>query len=99
MSKTDSIRVKIAVDSKTRKVFVPVDEAVERALPKGKRPSKRAIRVANALMLENMLMRGVFPSVEAAMAALGITRFMRTHYFRVLQMPPDEMARVLAETY
>lgn len=99
MSKTDSIRVRLTVDSKTRKVFAPVDAALERALPKGKRPTKRAVRLANALLLEDMLMRGVFPSVEAAMERFGITRFMRTHYFRVLQTPPEEMARVLAETY
>lgn len=46
-----------------------------------------------------MLHDGVFPSVEAAMRALGITRMMRTRLFRALDMPPEEMARVLAETY
>lgn len=99
MSTTDIIRVRLSVDSKTRRVLVPVDESLEAALPKGKRPSKRAVRLANALLLESLLMQGVFSGVEEAMDALGLTRFMRTHYFRVLDLPPDEMARVLAETY
>lgn len=99
MSTTDIIRVRLSVDSKTRRVLVPVDESLEAALPKGKRPSKRAVRLANALLLESLLMQGVFPSVEAAMTALGITRGMRTPFFRVLDLPPDEMARILDEVY
>lgn len=99
MSATDTLRVRLAVDSKTRRVLVPVDEDLERALPKGKRPTKRAVRLANALLLESLLMQGVFSSVEEAMEAFGLTRFMRTHFFRVLDLPPEEMARVLAETY
>ena len=69
------------------------------ALKKGHRPSKRAVHLANALMVERMLHNGVFPSVEAAMQAFGITRMMRTRLFRALNMPPEEMARVLEETY
>ena len=68
-------------------------------LKKGHRPSKRAVHLANALMVERMLHNGVFLSVKAAMQALGITRMMRTRLFRALNMPPEEMARMLEETY
>ena len=51
------------------------------ALEKGKRPTKRAIRMANALRLEQMLHAGQFRSLADIRMTYGITRM-------VLATPP-----------
>lgn len=97
---TNSVPLSLVFNSKGAKTLISRQPDDTRpALAKGQRPSKRAIRLANALMVEQMLHEGAFPSVEAAMRALGITRSMRTCLFRTLDMSPQEMERVLNERY
>lgn len=97
---SETMSFSLGVNAKGGKELRPCAPGVQSPiLKKGHRPSKRAVHLANALMVERMLHDATFPSVEAAMRALGITRMMRTRLFRALDMSPEEMARVLAETY
>lgn len=97
---TETMSFSLGLNAKGGKELRPCAPGVQSpVLKKGHRPSKRAVHLANALMVERMLHDGVFPSVEAAMQSLGITRMMRPRLFRALDMSPEEMARVLEETY
>ena len=66
---------------------------------KGQRPTKRAQRLANALWLEGKLLTGVYLSLRDARHALGLSKGITDHMFKLLQLPPDEMERILEETY
>lgn len=95
---TTSIPLKLVFNSRTCKVLVPVP-AGPPPLEKGKRPTKRAIALANALKLEQMLMDGTFHSLAEARNKLGITKGISDRLFKLLDLPPAEMEKILFETY
>ena len=77
-----------------------VDYAEEmNPLGKGQRPTKKALALANALMLERKLMDGTYRSLAEARRKLGFTRSIQDRLFRLLELPPEEMERILFETY
>ncbi len=75
------------------------DDEPEGLLPKGKRPAKSAVTMANALMFEHALMTGQFKSVRAARKAFGITRGVSQRFFRLLNLPPEKIVGLLDEVY
>lgn len=81
------------------KVLVPKSPDSGQTKKKGQRPSKRAQRLANALWLEGKLLMGVYGSLRDAQHALGLSKGITDHMFKLLQLPPDEMERILEETY
>ncbi len=68
-------------------------------LPKGQRPAKSAVTMANAIMFEYALMTGCYPSVRAARKAFGITRGVSQRFFKLLSLPAQEIESLLNEVY
>ncbi|MBR4108265.1 MAG: hypothetical protein IKK45_06240 [Akkermansia sp.] len=68
-------------------------------MEKGKRPTKRAIRMANALRLEQMLHAGQFRSLADIRMTYGITRMVLAKTLDMLDHSPQEIAAILRETY
>lgn len=62
------------------------------------RPTTRAIRMANALMLERILGSGQFRSPAALASRLGISRSVISDLLAMLNLPPSEIEHVLFET-
>lgn len=69
------------------------------ALEKGKRPTKRAIRMANALVLEQKLHSGELRSVTDVCDTFGITRMVLSKTLDMLDHTPQEISSILRETY
>ena len=69
------------------------------SLKKGCRPTKRAIRMANALVLEHKLHAGEFRSLTDVCDTFGITRMMLSKTLDMLDHSPEEIATILRETY
>ena len=75
------------------------DEMAEQALPVGDRPTSRAIRMANALMLEQLLGTGQFASASELARCIGIQKHLLSDLLALLNMPVAEIERWLFETY
>ena len=75
------------------------DELAEQALPVGNRPTSRAIRMANALMLEQLLGTGQFASASELARCIGIQKHLLSDLLALLNMPVAEIERWLFETY
>lgn len=75
------------------------DELAERARKKGQRPTSRAIRMANALMLERLLGTGQFASASDLARRIGIGKHLLSDRLALLNMPVEEIERWLFETY
>ncbi len=61
------------------------------------RPTKRAIRMANAIMMERILTSGRFSSVREFSEALGVSQPVVSNALKMLNLPPDEIERILFE--
>lgn len=66
---------------------------------KGQRPTSRAVRMANALVLEHLLHEGVFQNLGDAMAQLGISRGIVQRLLQMLNQPPAKMVEILNSRY
>lgn len=75
------------------------DELAEQALPVGNRPTSRVIRMANALMLEQLLGTGQFASVSELARCIGIQKHLLSDLLALLNMPVAEIEKWLFETY
>ena len=75
------------------------DELAEQALPVGNRPTSRAIRMANALMLEQLLGTGQFASASELARCIGVQKHLLSDLLALLNMPVAEIERWLFETY
>lgn len=75
------------------------DELAEQALPVGNRPTSRAIRMANALMLEQLLGTGQFASASELARCIGIQKHLLSDLLALLNMPVPEIEKWLFETY
>lgn len=93
------IPVSLRYTSRASKELFTGADCVPPAVPKGQRPTARARRMANALWLEGLLLQGTFPSLTAARNALGLTKALTDQMFKMLDLPPEEMERILFETY
>ena len=103
----DSYHVSISISLNTRdcgsQKFIrqrtKADELAEQALPVGDRPTSRAIRMANALMLEQLLGTGQFASASELARCIGIQKHLLSDLLALLNMPVKEIERWLFETY
>lgn len=73
------------------------DELADKAAAQA-RPSTRAIRLANAILLEQILETGHFRSPAALAEKIGISRSLISELLSLLDMPPDQMEKILFET-
>ncbi len=78
-----------------RKTIADVTE--ERVFEAHDSPSTRAIRMANALMLERILGSGLFRSAADMANQVGINRSVLCDMLKMLDLPPDEIERLLFE--
>lgn len=62
------------------------------------RPTVRAVRMANALMLERILGTGQFRSPAELASKLGISRSVISDLLSMLDFPPAVMEEILFET-
>ena len=69
------------------------------ALEKGKRPTKRAIRMANALVLEHKLHSGALRSLTNHCDTFGITLLVLYKTLDMLDHTPEKIGTILRETY
>ncbi len=74
------------------------DELAEQALQRGKRPSRKAIRMANAIKLEQVLESGRFKSIREAAQRCGISRNTAAELLNMLNQSPEEIETILYET-
>ncbi len=78
-----------------RKTIADVTE--ERVIEAHDSPSTRAIRMANALMLERILGSGLFCSAADMANQVGVNRSVLCDMLKMLDLPPDEIERLLFE--
>ncbi|MBQ3526601.1 MAG: hypothetical protein IJA63_10030 [Akkermansia sp.] len=103
----DSYHVSIPISLNTRdcgsQKFIrhrtKADEQAEQVLPVGNRPTSRAIRMSNALMLEQLLGTGQFASSSELARCIGIQKHLLSDLLALLNMPVKEIERWLFETY
>ncbi len=74
------------------------DDLIENAAGEGKRPTARAIRMANALQMERILTSGRFSSANQFAMALGVSQTLVCNTLKMLDLPPSEIERILFET-
>ena len=58
----------------------------------------RAIRMANAIMLEKLLGTGQYKSPAALAAKIGVNRSLLSELLALLNQPPEDIERQLFET-
>jgi len=84
---------------KTIRRKTEADVKAERALKRGERPTRRAIRMANALYLERLLETGRFSSPYRLAESTGICRDTIYDLLHMLNCSVEEMEAALFETY
>ncbi len=92
---TETIKLALRLNSKSRLVLT---QPKPPSLKKGCRPTKRAIRMANALVLEQMLHAGQFRSLADIRMTYGITRMVLATPHDMLDHTPQEISSILRET-
>ena len=93
---TEVIKLALRRNSKSRLVLT---EPEPPSLKMGNRPTKRAIRMANALVLEQKLHVGEFRSLTDVCDTFGITRMVLSKTLDMLDHTPEEISSILRETY
>ena len=98
MRSTSTKTVKLALrrNSKSRLVLT---QPKPPSMKKGNSPTKRANRMANALVLEQMLHAGQFRSLADIRMTFGITRMVLSKTLDMLDHTPEEISTILRETY
>lgn len=107
MPAASSYHVSVPITIKTRdcgsQQFIrhrtKADELAAQALPVGNSPTSRTIRMANALMLEQLLGTGQFASASELARCIGIQKHLLRDLLALLNMPVKEIERWLFETY
>lgn len=61
-------------------------------------PTKRAIRMANAIMLERLLVTGKYGSATNMARLIGVSQPHVTQLLNMLNLPPAEIEAILFET-
>ena len=73
------------------------DDLIKSAEGAGQRPTTRAIRMANAILMERILTSGKFSSAHQFSMALGVSQTLVCNALKMLNLPPDEIERILFE--
>lgn len=92
---TEVIKLALRRNSKSRLVLT---EPEPPSLKKGNRPTKRAIRMANALVLEQKLHSGELRSLADIRMTYGITCMVLSKTLDMLDHTPEEISAILRET-
>ncbi len=92
---TEVIKLALRRNSRSRLVYAQPKLPSQK---KGNRPTKRAIRMANALVLEQMLHVGQFRSLADIRMTYGITRMVLAKALDMLDHTPEEITAILRET-
>ncbi len=92
------IRERDAENCISLRVRTREDDLVESAEGAGQRPTSRAIRMANAILMERILTSGKFSSANQFAMALGVSQTLVCNRLKMLNLPPDEIERILFET-
>ena len=74
------------------------DELADKAAHKGAIPTTRAIRMANAILLEQILGTGEFASPAAFAKMIGVSRKLISELLAMLNQSPAEIEKILFET-
>ncbi len=74
------------------------DDLIESAAGEGKRPTARAVRMANAIQMERILTSGKFSSANQFAMALGVSQTLVCNTLKMLDLPPAEIEKILFET-
>lgn len=74
------------------------DDLVNAVCQCNKFPTKRAIRMANAIMLERLLVTGKYGSATNLAKLIGVSQPHVTQMLNLLNLPPSEIEHVLFET-
>lgn len=93
---TEVIKLALRRNSKSHLVLT---EPEPPSLKMDNRPTKRAIRMANALVLEQNLHAGEFRSLTDVCDTFGITRMVLSKTLDMLDHTPEEISSILRETY
>ncbi len=62
-------------------------------------PTNRAIKMANALILEEYLTSGQYGSTSQFAKQIGVSHTHMNRLLNMLNLPPDEIERILFETH
>lgn len=76
-----------------------LDPLADGALLPGERPTTAAVRMANALMLEQILGTGAFGNASELARAVGISKDVVSELLAMLDKPVAEIERLLFETH
>ncbi len=74
------------------------DELADRATAMGAQPTMRAIRMANAILLEQVLGTGRFRSPAELAKCIGVSRNLISDLLAMLNQSPAEIEKILFET-
>ncbi len=74
-----------------------VDEVARGALPVHHRPTNDAVRMANALLLEQVLGTGQFKNASRLATQIGISKNVVSELLSMLNKPVAEIERLLFE--
>ena len=74
------------------------DDLVDAVCQCDKFPTKRAIRMANAIMLERLLVTGKYGSATNMARLIGVSQPHVTQLLNMLNLPPAEIEAILFET-
>ena len=75
-----------------------VGDSLANQLAQKPQPTMRAIRMANAIMLEKLLGTGQYKSPAALAAKIGVNRSLLSELLALLNQPPEDIERQLFET-
>ncbi len=89
------IRERYGRTTLSMRVRTQEDEMLSNAAGPGRRPTARAIRMANAIQMERLLTTGKFGSASQLSRMIGVSQ---PHITNMLNLPPDEIERILFET-
>ncbi len=92
------IRERRSTNSQYLRVRTREDDMLASAAGLGCRPTPRAIRMANAIMLERLLTSGKFGSATQLARLIGVSQPHITTMLNMLNLPPEEIERILFET-
>lgn len=93
---TEVIKLALRRNSKSHLVLT---EPEPPSLKMGNRPTKRAIRMANALVLEHKLHSGALRSLTNHCDTFGITLLVLYKTLDMLDHTPEKIGTILRETY
>lgn len=74
------------------------DELADKAAAMGAQPTMRAIRMANAILLEQVLGTGQFRSPAELAKCIGVSRKLISDLLAMLNQSPAEIEKILFET-